>query len=823
MSSDKEKAKIMELAEKYAKKGKLQDAISEYRKLITGSAQDINFRNIISDLYLKLDQKSKAIEELNIIAGFYDERGLFSQSMAVYKRINKLDPENVEASKKLADLYFNQGYLSEAKAEYFKVGKELRRSNRTREAIALYDKILKLDKRDIQVKLALSELYMKEKSIDQAVELLNEVAEFKIRSNALKEAHEILSQAKKIKADDWRTLGNLIDLLKREDKKDEALGLVNNILKKDENNIKALRILGDIYFEDQDFEKAEEIYSKIISLRPKDVDARVKLGKIDIFHNNLDHAYELYEPIIEILIKKQKTGKVVGLLGLILSAKEVHLPTLEKLSSIYRLSHQKENLELAYRVLREEYYKKNMLNEALSALAELVKLCPQDEELGYEYSRLKEEMGLLGEETKEEERVEKPGKIEGPPKDERLALEREKLDELIFKEKEEAAEMGEEAEISRAEAKEPEIPVAEEERQEIPVVEEKEVREVPGEEIEGEIEEKVKEEKGLETFHGTEMRMEEPAAKEEEEEAVEEPPRTMVAQQPPEFEEASQEMLELNLAQADLYLEQGLIRNARRILENLRFEFPDEARVVEKLAAIKDLASGVKVDEILEKVEKIAKKETKLFKKKTEPAPEEEEKKISAADIFADVEISPAVFIGDGKKYYDSAARIEEELEAISTIFKLQKKGNTTTFEKDLSDIVAEFKEGVKKSVDKKDHESHFNLGIAFLEQDLLDDAIEEFKLASMDDSPSVECYSLISNCYRKKKDFQEVVNWLEKALKLCEEGSSQYLALKYELASCYEELNEKDKAMAIYDEIKNWDSEYRDVAKKIKALIKSS
>jgi tetratricopeptide (TPR) repeat protein len=805
MSSEKEKAKTIELAEKHIKKGKFQEAISEYRKLITGSAQDINFRNIISDLYLKLNKKAKAVEELNIIAGFYDERGLYSQSMAVYKKINKLDPENIEASKKLADLYFNQGYLSEAKAEYLKVGRELKKNSRGREAIALYDKILKLDKRDIQVKLALADLYLEEKSFDPAVELFNEVAEFKIRSNAFKEARDVLARAKKIKEDHWRTVSNLIDLLKKEEKKDEAFSLLNNILKKDGKNIKALKMLGDIYFEDQDYKKAEETLSKIISLRPKDVDARVKLGKIDILHGNFDHAFELFDPLVEILIKKQKIGKVVGLLGLILSSKEVHLPTLEKLASVYKLSNQKENREVACRVLLEEYYKRNMLNEALSVLTELVELCPQDKELNYEYKRLKEEIGRLKEKVKEKERVREVKEVKAPSKAEKgaaePALQRERPEELIFKEKEEA-----------------EIPIAEAEEAESAAVEEKEVREVVREEIK----EGVKEEKEPEAFHGMEIRMEEPAPKEEEKEEIEAPSRPTVAQEPTEFEEGSPEMLEMNLAQADLYLEQGLIRSARRILENLRFHFPEEPRIQAKLEAIKNMVTGVKVDEILEKVEKVAKRETKLFKKKGEPAKEEAEKKISVTDILTEMDISPVVFAGDGKKYYDSTERIEEELEAISTIFNLQLKGSATTVEKDLSDIVSEFKKGLEKSIDKKDHESHFNLGIAFLEQDLLDDAIEEFKLASMDDSPSVECYSLISNCYRKKKNIQEAVNWLEKALKLCEEGSSQYLALKYELALCYEDLKEMDKALAIYDEIKNWDPEFRDVAKKMKALVKN-
>ena len=85
MSSERERSKTIELAEKHVKKGKLKEAILEYQKLLDGSAQDIHIRNVIGDLYIKSNQNDKAIEEFQRISDYYHQRGLSSQSIAVYK------------------------------------------------------------------------------------------------------------------------------------------------------------------------------------------------------------------------------------------------------------------------------------------------------------------------------------------------------------------------------------------------------------------------------------------------------------------------------------------------------------------------------------------------------------------------------------------------------------------------------------------------------------------------------------------------------------------------------------------------------------------
>jgi pilus assembly protein FimV len=849
------RGKTRELAEKFVKKGKLTDAISEYKKLLTGDTQEVNVRSIISNLYLKLNQKRKALDELSQVASHYEERGLYSQAMAVYKKINKLNPKDTEASMKLGDLYSRQGFPSEAKQEYLKVGKDLIRDNQIKRAIFLYEKLKKIDRKDPEARLALADLFTREGSTDQAVEELNEAAAIKIRGNDLKHARELLNRAKKLKPDHQRTMSNLIDLLKREDEKKEALSLIDDILKKDKDNVKALRQMGNLYFDDQNLEKAQEVFSKIISIRPKDVRAMVKLGRINILQDNLDQAFELYQPMVDNFTQQQQIEKAIGLLGLILSSKKAHLPTLEGLVSIYKSNNQAKNLEIVYRVILEEYHRKDLRKESIPVLSELIRLCPGDDEINKEYNRMVKKFGVpevakepevpleeareveapFGEKREAEEpfaepkeaevHLEKTLDVESPAGDEKepgISLEEAKREAEETLEEPTAAEEGlgktleveppkmEEIELEAPleEGKKVEVPSSEEGKADEPFPQPKEADVPPGEDKGPELE--------LEKLREVEepAKVEEPSALEREAEASLEEPGEMTAplseERPPEAPsevakepeppievtreaeppveaakepespieitkeqevpsrgpravekilkrekerteeitlqekkeadvrldllEGTEQKLEMSLAQADLYVEQGLLRNARRILENLRISYPDDPRISQKLDTISKASPQAKVDEILQRVEKVSAEETKLF----------------------------------GKKAY-----------------------------------------------------FRFNLGIAFLEQGLLDEAVEEFKLASKDKSRTVECYTVISNCYRQKKDSKEAAKWLQKALKITKEGSDWFYALKYELASIYEEMRETEKALALYSEINKWNSEYKDVNSKIKVLEK--
>lgn len=718
MSTKTDRAKIEALAEKYTKKEKYEDAVLEYLKLISGDEQDIPIRNIIGDLYIKMRQVDRAVEEFRKVSDYFEKKGIYTKSIAIYKRITRIAPEDVESLRKLADLYFQRGFVSEGKAEYLKLAEILTKRNKLQEAIETYEKLLKIDSEDVESRLSLAELCINQGSKERAVEELNEAAEFRMRQNSLKEAAEILKKSRAIKEDHSRTLENLIDLFKRENKRKDALKLVNEVLKKDKENLKALYLLGNLCYEDGELKKAREIYGRILASHPKEVEASVKLGRIHIQSKKFDKAFECYESLVDTLVKKQREDKAIGLLGLILKSNRDHIPSLEKLASIYREKKQKRNLEIVARRILKEYQKKNLAEKSKSLFEELAELFPEKEEYQVKV---------------EDESA--PTEIQ--PEAVSLEDKQVSLEETVSQE-------------GRAMTS-PES--------------------VPTDKVESE-------EAGM-------------------------------------SEEEPEEVVEKELGRADVYIEQGLIRKAKEVLEDLRMEFPDEKRIHLRLKQLEIISSQDKEEDFGERAEKEVEKEKK---------PSEDGEKLTAAEIFADTDIVPIVTTEQERgerKYFDLSAQIDQEMEAIKQIVSQQRRGDTSVVEKELSSVVTEFKKQVDEKIGTADMESRFNLGIAYLEQDLLDEAIREFLLASQDRTWEMECYTNLGECYKRKNDFSEAIKCYEKAINLVDDDSIQAFALKYEIASLYEAQSESDKALKLFNEVKDWNPEYGDVAARIENLQK--
>lgn len=691
-------------AERYVMRGKYKQAIKEYQKLLSGEEHDITIRNILGDLYIKANLVDKAAEQFLLIAQHYEQKNIYAKSIALYKRITRLKPNQLEYVEKLADLFRGQGFISESKTEYLQLANKYSKENKPEDAIRVYHKLLELDKEDIKSRLALADLYENEGKIEQTIEELNELAEIKMAGEKYEEAKPLLDRARDLAEDHPRTLSNLIDLLKIGKKDAEALLLVKNVLDKDKDNIKALKIYGNLLYAKKDFKSAEEIFAKILSLKPGEINSRVRLGKIYILGKKIDEAFALFDPIVDSFIQKKKEDKAISLLGLITGARIIHLPTLEKMAKIYKETGKKEEYEVVSKILLSEFRKNKQESNILDILKSLVQMFPEEGAYYRELQQLKLTLGISD-----------------------------------------------------------------------------------------------NEEAGDDSF---------------------------------ELQEKNEETIESNLDKADLYIEQGLVRNAKRILNNLIINFPNEPRIERKIEELKNVYPDIGLDEIPDRVEKVVEKESQLFSEGSEavssdsPKHEKQVKKedtVSVADIFADTDILPFSFLaGETSEYFDLTGRIDEELIAMQDIVTLQKEKGISTFEKPLSEIISDFKKDIGEKMMEASFESRYHLGLAFLEQGLWDEALEEIRLASEDPSLAIDCYLLTSVCFRKKKDYNEALIWIEKALQISGEGSSQAFSLKYELASLYEEMGDSLKAMQIFLDVKKWKSDYRDVNKKLKVLAKT-
>jgi len=145
--------------------------------------------------------------------------------------------------------------------------------------------------------------------------------------------------------------------------------------------------------------------------------------------------------------------------------------------------------------------------------------------------------------------------------------------------------------------------------------------------------------------------------------------------------------------------------------------------------------------------------------------------------------------------------------------------GGTDLGDAGLADIFKEFKKGVDKQLGKEDYDTRYNLGIAYKEMGLLDEAIAEFQLAAKDEARLLECSSMLGICFMEKGMPKLAVKWFEKGLQAPGRDEEEYAGLRYDLAMAYEADGETKKALSLFTDLYGQDANFRDVAAKVREL----
>jgi tetratricopeptide (TPR) repeat protein len=134
-------------------------------------------------------------------------------------------------------------------------------------------------------------------------------------------------------------------------------------------------------------------------------------------------------------------------------------------------------------------------------------------------------------------------------------------------------------------------------------------------------------------------------------------------------------------------------------------------------------------------------------------------------------------------------------------------------------DIFNEFKKGIENELEEEDYETHYNLGIAYKEMGLIDDAIREFQASRKDAKRFTNSTSMLAICYMEKGLYPLAADALKNALDRMEDRGEAYWAIKYDLADAYEKNGNSKEALDLYMEVYGWNSKFRSVSDKIDHL----
>jgi len=187
------KQKVLSAAEKYVQQGKLQNAISEYEKIIKNDPKDLTVANTVGDLYARLGDVDKATESFKAVGDAYAGQGFTVKAIAMYKKISKLKP-NMESLLKLAELYTQQGLFNDARAQYLQVAEELLKAGELENASRIFQKILEMDPENTTMRIRLAEVYVRLGKKNEAWQIFSAAAESLRSRGSLSGAEEVLQR-----------------------------------------------------------------------------------------------------------------------------------------------------------------------------------------------------------------------------------------------------------------------------------------------------------------------------------------------------------------------------------------------------------------------------------------------------------------------------------------------------------------------------------------------------------------------------------------------------------------------------------------------------
>ena len=187
------KQKVLSAAEKFVQQGKLQNAITEYEKILKNDSKDLTVNNTVGDLYARLGDTEKAVACFKSVGDAYAALGFTVKGIAMYKKITKLKP-SLDGVLKLAELYTQQGLFNDARAQYLQVADEFLRAGELEQAVRIFQKILEMDPENVPMRVRLAEVYIRLGKKNDAWEIFSAAAESLRTRGSLAAAEDILQR-----------------------------------------------------------------------------------------------------------------------------------------------------------------------------------------------------------------------------------------------------------------------------------------------------------------------------------------------------------------------------------------------------------------------------------------------------------------------------------------------------------------------------------------------------------------------------------------------------------------------------------------------------
>ncbi len=261
-----DRTKVLETAQKYLAKSQYDKAIAEYRKLVQDDPKDVRTWLKIGDLFTRKGARQEACDTYNRVAKQYADQGFFLKAVAVYKQILKLDPNRLDVSESLGEMYEQLQLVSDALATYEHVAGAYSREGNVDKALGTLDKMATLDPENVPIRIKYAEALSRANRTEAAAQAFEEGAELLKEQGRIDDYMKVAERLLFHRPNDVKCARELAELyLERNDAK-RALGKLQVCFKADPRNIDTLELLARAFKLLGQIPKTVSVYREVAKL-----------------------------------------------------------------------------------------------------------------------------------------------------------------------------------------------------------------------------------------------------------------------------------------------------------------------------------------------------------------------------------------------------------------------------------------------------------------------------------------------------------------------------------------------------------------------------
>ena len=392
MSFDKNKA--MRNAERFLSQGKIRAAINEYQRVVENDSKDFSTLNILGDLYAKSCEKQQAVGCFTKVAEYYNTQGFSHKAIAVYNKISRIEPSRIEISAKLAELYQSKGSIAEARQHYKTLAEHYQQKGQKTEALAIWKQIAELDPNNTEIYIKIAETCLQENQFEEAARAFTESGLRLIKQNKFEPAMLSFSRALEVKKDDPRALKGLVKSQIGLGCADEAAHTLEEVLKEQPHNHDVLYLLVDCYLDVNNAPQAERAVIKLVEQEPANYLKFLDLVKLYLKSGSVDAATRILSMAAENLLIGGHSEEFLEWTNEILARNPEQIGALRLLARYHSWHRNETELKRSLERLAETARVNEAVEDEHYALSQLVAMAPQESEYAKRLQELSAAYGL---------------------------------------------------------------------------------------------------------------------------------------------------------------------------------------------------------------------------------------------------------------------------------------------------------------------------------------------------------------------------------------------------------------------------------------------